>query len=74
MTKRVFNVRETVLTPKTDKRATEDVPFIYLEQIEDLHTELIVKIAIAGVGHVVDKYESVSLSLYTGEKLTRFSN
>ncbi len=37
--------------------------FIYLEQIEDLDTELIVKIAIGGVGHVVDKYESVSLSL-----------
>lgn len=47
---------------------------IYLEQIEDLDTELIVKIPIAGVGHVVNKYKSVSLSLHTGKKQTRFAN
>lgn len=67
MIKRCFRFREPVLTPKT-KRVTEDVPHVHLEQIEDLDTEFIVKIAIAGVGHVVDKYESISLSLYTREK------
>lgn len=44
-------------------KSTEDVLRVYLEQIEDLHTEFIVKIAIARAGHVVDEYESVSLSL-----------
>lgn len=48
------------------KRVTEDVLWVHLEQIEDLDTELIVKIAVARVGHVVDKYEPISLSLYTG--------
>lgn len=37
-------------------RATEGVSHTYLEQIENLDTEFVVKIAVAGIGHVVDKY------------------
>lgn len=47
----------------SENNKTGNVPYNHLQQIEDLDTELIVKIAIAGVGHVVDKYESISLSL-----------
>lgn len=43
-------------------------PYIYLEQIENLDTELIVKISITGVGHVVNKYEPIPLSLNTIKK------
>ena len=38
---------------------------MHLEQVEDLNTELIVEVSIAGVCHVVDKYEAVFLSLHT---------
>lgn len=45
----------------------------YLEQIEDLHTELVVKVPITWVGHVIDKYESVSLRLDTkSRQITNF--
>lgn len=50
------------------QREKKNAPYIYLEQIENLDTELIVKISITGVGHVVNKYEPIPLSLNTIKK------
>lgn len=53
---------------KHNVRKKKNAPYIYLEQIENLDTELIVKISITGVGHVVNKYEPIPLSLNTIKK------
>lgn len=70
--KRALDLRRSGLTPgnsrKGNLRATQARSLHYLQQIEDLDAELVVKVAIAGVGHVVDKYESVFLSLRTVEQ------
>lgn len=53
---------------QTQREKKKKAPYIYLEQIENLDTELIVKISITGVGHVVNKYEPIPLSLNTIKK------
>lgn len=58
-------------TGQPQERWGKPTPQIYLQQIENLDTELIVKISIRGVCHVVNKYEPISLSLHTGKHMTR---
>lgn len=47
---------------------------IYLEQIQNLDTEFVVKISITWVCHVINKYESVFLSFQTANKWIRWSH
>lgn len=45
------------------KKVHNNVSDTDLEQIKNFDAELVVKIAVAGVGHVIYEYESISLSL-----------